>query len=68
MASDAREKWVTVLGLNGAGQRGGLDAAASLLIDGRVAAFTLNRMATLAIKPFLVNARCEHASEQEILA
>jgi hypothetical protein len=68
MASHAREEWVTVLRLNGTGQRGGQDAAACLLIDGRIAAFTLNRMATLATKPFLINAQRKHASEQEILA
>lgn len=68
MASHAREEWVTVLRLNGTGQRGGHDAAACLLIDGRIAAFTLNRMATLATKPFLNNAQRKHASEQEILA
>lgn len=59
---------MTVFGLNGTGQRGGHDAAACLLIDGRIAAFALNGMATLAIKPFLINAQREHASEQEILA
>jgi hypothetical protein len=68
MASHEREGWVTVLPLNGTGQRGGHDAAACLLIDGRIAAFTLNRMARLATKPFLINAQRKHASEQETLA
>lgn len=57
-----------VLGLNGTGQQGDHDAAACLLIDGRIALFTLNGMATLAIKPFLINVQREHASEQEIPA
>lgn len=68
MASHPREDWVTVLQLNGTGQRGGHDAAACLLIDCRIAAFTLNRMATLAIKPFLISAQRKHASEQRVPA
>ena len=57
-----------VLGLTGTGQQGDHDAGAFLLIDGRFAVFTLNGMATLASKPFLINAQREDASEREIPA
>ena len=57
-----------VLGLNGTGHQGDHDAGACLLIDGRIAVFTLNGMAMLATKPFLISAQREDASEQEIPA